>query len=86
MLSELVTVGNVVLQSPERTGVLLQTTGVLSAIPRSQIHLRFVGLGFRPAQVVAQLSVPSDVLDGCDVGKDATREFLTVEQNIIHHG
>ena len=86
VLAELVAVGDVVLQSPERAGVLLQTAGVLSAVPCAQVHLRLVGLGLRPAQVVAQLSVPGDVLNGCDVGEDATRELLTVEQDVVHHG
>ena len=86
VLSELVGIGQIVLQLPELAVVLLPAHGIGVAGPSAEVHHRLVGLGVGCADIETDFGPVHEVLDRGKLGVDVARELLTAEQILVKHG
>ena len=85
VLAPCIGIGQIILKLPEHISVVLYAAFVRVAGPVAEVEHRLVSLRLAPAEVETELCVPDEMLDGGDVGENAARELLTVEQNVILH-
>ena len=76
---------NIILELPECTAVLLNTTIVTVALPTTKVHHRFITFTSRSANIIAQFRMPHQILYWGNLKEDVTCQLLAVQQYLVHH-
>ena len=85
MLAPLVGIGKIVLELPEIVAVLLIADGVLAAYPAAEVDHRLVSVGIRFSHIETELCSPCYMFYRSKFSVDVSAEFLSLEENLIHH-
>ena len=76
-------IGHIVLQLPECTAVFLDIAFITGTYPSTQINHRLVTLTFAGTDVITQFGMPYQIFNRSNLKENITRQFLTVQQNVI---
>ena len=76
---------NIILELPECTAVLLNTTIVTVALPTTKVHHRFITFTSGSTNIIAQFRMPHQILYRCYLKEDITCQLLAVQQHLVHH-
>ena len=85
MLSYRIGICKIILQLPEEVIVVLDCAFIGCSCPVSKLNHRGILFCLACSDIKSKFGMPSEVLDRSDIRKDISVEFLTTQENIIHH-